>query len=85
MQNTPQPQDLEIKFNVPTVSNDGHALAMNAEKGLCVINFIQMRPPKKDRAQADVVASVSFANIDVLNEFALDILRKIEERKKQEK
>ncbi len=78
--------NLELKFKVPTVMHDAQVtLINNAIDGISVINFIQNRPPKDGKPQADVVASVSFPNIVAFKKFVTDMqanLKKHEQRNK---
>jgi hypothetical protein len=82
-----QPQELDLNFLVPNVFADGqvYSLPNDNTKAPATISFIQMRPPKSGKPHADVVASVSFPNIDAMKKFVTDVQKQIDQHEKRER
>lgn len=80
------PPDMELSYQVPTVSHDGQVTVLNnAIDGMAIINFLQMRPPKDGMPQADVVASVSFPNLVAFEKFVNDMQQNLKQHKDRRK
>jgi hypothetical protein len=81
------PQELDLNFLVPNVVTDGQLYAFSSDnnRAPATISFLQMRPSRDDKSRADVVASISFPNLDAMKQFVKDAQNRIEQHEKREK
>jgi hypothetical protein len=84
---TPNPQNLDINFLVPNIFPDGQMYSMPNDNpnAPATISFFQMRPPTDGKARADVVASISFVNLEAMKKFVADLQDQISQHEKREK
>lgn len=82
----PEPREIDLNFLVPNVFPDGQIFTFpNSNPNAPVtVSFLQMRPPKNGKPRGDVVASVSFFNMESLKMFIQDAQRRISEHEKRE-
>lgn len=79
------PDDMELNYKVPTVSQDGQVTVLNnAIDGMAIIHFLQFRPPHDGKPQADVVASVSFPNLVAFEKFVNDMQQNLKQHKQRQ-
>jgi hypothetical protein len=84
---SPYPQNLDINFLVPNICPDGQMYSMPNDNpnAPATISFFQMRPSSDGKPHADVVASVSFANVEAMKKFVIDVQQQITQHEKREK
>lgn len=78
-----QPQDLELKYIVPTVVADGNGVFIN-ENNVPTLVFFEGRKQTEAGLQADVVAAVRLGSVADLEALQQAIAETIEKHKTRE-